>query len=103
MVTGQFLNKDSPRVPTPHRSCPLDLRQDGVDSTRQFRGADQFSNSCGTGILPVAEKHGQDARATINGVAQPKQLIGPPHSLLQGKSVFKQTGDSWRSRRREVD
>jgi hypothetical protein len=30
--------------------------------------ADQFSNFRGTGILPVAGKHGQDARATMNGV-----------------------------------
>jgi hypothetical protein len=30
--------------------------------------ADQFSTSRGTGILPVAGKHGQDARATANGV-----------------------------------
>ena len=39
--------------------------------------ADQFSNLRGTGILPVAEKHGQDARATPNGVTQLEQLIGP--------------------------
>jgi hypothetical protein len=30
--------------------------------------ADQFFNFRGTGILPVAEKHGQGARATPNDV-----------------------------------
>jgi hypothetical protein len=43
--------------------------------------ADQFSNFRGTGILPVAEKHGQDARATPNDVTQLKQLIGPGKAL----------------------
>ena len=42
-----------------------------------FRRADQFSNLRSTGILPVAEKHGQDARATPNAVTQVGQLIGP--------------------------
>ena len=37
--------------------------------------ADQFSNLGGTGILPVAEKHGQDARTTANRVTQLEQLI----------------------------
>ena len=32
--------------------------------------ANQFSNLRSTGILPVAEKHGQDARATANVVTQ---------------------------------
>ena len=32
----------------------------------QIGRADQFSTLRGTGILPVAEKHGQDARATPN-------------------------------------
>jgi hypothetical protein len=39
--------------------------------------ADQFFNSRGTGILPVAGKHGQDARATTNDVTQLEKLIGP--------------------------
>jgi hypothetical protein len=38
-----------------------------VSETLQFswpgNQADQFSNLSGTDILPVAEKHGQDARA----------------------------------------
>ena len=39
--------------------------------------ADQFSNLRSTSILPVAEKHGQDARATPIAVTRFEQLIGP--------------------------
>ena len=39
--------------------------------------ADQFSILRSTGILPVAGKRGQDARATPNAVAQFEERIGP--------------------------
>ena len=42
--------------------------------------ADQFSNRRSTGILPVAERHGQDARATPDFVTQLEELIGPARS-----------------------
>ena len=39
--------------------------------------ADQFSSLRSTGILPVAEKHGQDAHATPSAGTQFEQLTGP--------------------------
>ena len=45
------------------------LRVNVNNLTHKYK-ADQFSTSRGTGILPVAEKHGQDARATSNIVTQ---------------------------------
>jgi hypothetical protein len=45
------------------------------------RRADQFSSSRSTGILPVVEKHGQDARATPSAGTQFEQLTGPDRSI----------------------
>lgn len=52
-------------------------------------GTDQFSNLRGTGILPVAEKHGQDARATENGVTELQQLVDPGGKLPVNPPICK--------------
>jgi hypothetical protein len=58
--------------------APIIAQQpDNGKEARIWRRADQFSNFRGTGILPVAKKHGQDARATANDITQLKQLISP--------------------------
>ena len=62
--------------PTPRQNVRLPKSPQSATVPRPAR-ADQFSNSRGTGILPVAGKYGQDARTTTDGVTQLEKLIGP--------------------------
>ena len=83
VTSGSFLNASMSSTTVDRnigwlRASATSVSTQVVVNSRPLRpGADQFSNLRSTGILPVAGKHGQDARATMKDVTQLKQLIGP--------------------------